>query len=162
MAKMTMKLPTEVINDIERIYSNADKIFGEMTKAGAEAVASTVRATAPLPVIAQNVAISKTYKTPTDDGINTKVYFRGTAREGAFTRRGRVGGKQYTTHKGVPVEFVAMVTEYGTSPRYTNNGAYRGYIGKKPYFRKAFKKDQIERIMFDVQRRESRGLLTDE
>ena len=166
MAKFHMELPTEIMKDFDKIHGNCEKIFGEMTKAGAEVVAENVRANAPLPEIARGVKITKIYKTPSDDGINTKVYISGVAplkngRE-SFTRRGRPSSQQYTTYKGVPLEFLASIFEYGTSPRYTNLGAYRGYIGKKPYFRKAFKKNQIEKIMKDVQNRESGGLLKDE
>lgn len=165
MAKFQLELPKEIMDDFKQINDNADQIFGAMTKAGAEAVASNVRATAPLPEIADGVTVSRTYHTPSDDGINTKVYFKGNAplRDGrkGFTRRGRVGGKQYTTYKGVPIEFLAMVWEYGTSPRYTNKDAYRGFIGKKPYFRKAFKKNQIEAIMLKVQKEKSGGLLNE-
>lgn len=163
MAKFKMALPKEVLDDFKTIYDNSEAIFGAMTRAGAEAVASNVKSTAPLKEIANGVTTTKTYKTPSDDGINTKVIFKGVAPfadgRNSFTRRGRVGGAQYTTNKGVPIEFLAMVWEYGTSPRFTNSGAYRGYIGKKPYFRKAFKKEQIEKIMLKVQKIESKGLL---
>ena len=163
MAKFNLELPTEIIKDIQKIHDKTEDIFGAMTKAGAEVVLHNVKSTAPLPEIAEGVRLSKVYKTPSDGGINTKVYFKGTVPfkggRASFTRRGRVGGAQYTTNKGVPVEFLAMVWEYGTSQRFTNNGSYRGYIGKKPYFRKAFKKEQIEKAMLEVQKRESGGLL---
>ena len=164
MARFTMELPTDIMKDIQKINDNADDIFGKMTKAAAEQVASNVRAAAPLPILARGVKVSRTYKTPSDDGINTKVYISGTApfRNGrkGFTRRGRAtNDTQYTTNKGVPLEFLAQVYEYGTSPRFTNKGAYRGYIGKKPFFRKGFKKSQIEEIMKKVQLIESGGVL---
>ena len=163
MAKFNLQLPSDIMDDLKKLSNNSDKIFGKMTEEAAKSVAQTVKATAPLPEIAQGVTTTKVYKTPSDDGINTKVIFRGDVplKGGRmqFTRRGRVGGKKYTTKKGVPIEFLAQVWEYGTSPRYTDTGAYRGYIGKKPYFRKAFKKDQIERIMREVQKRESGGII---
>lgn len=160
MAKYTMELPTEIMQDIRKIEDNADGIFGAMTKAAAEACAANVRANAPIQSLAHAVKVSRTYKTPSDDGINNKVYFSGYDKSASFTRRGRAtNNTKYTTYKGVPYEFIAKVIEYGTSPRYTDAGAYRGYIGKKPFFRKGFKQSQIEQIMRDVQKRESGGLL---
>lgn len=164
MARFNMELPTEIIQDLRKINDNADEIFGKMTQAAAEQVASNVRSSAPLPELARGVKVTRIYKTPSDDGINTKVYISGNipfkGARTSFTRRGRVtNSTQYTTTKGVPLEFIANIYEYGTSPRYTNAGAYRGYVGKKPFFRKGFKKAQIEAIMKKVQLAESGGLL---
>lgn len=163
MAKYTMELPTEIMQDIRKIEDNADGIFSSMTKAAAEACAANVRANAPNKELANAVRVSRTYKTPSDDGINNKVYFGGylpfSGNRKTFARRGKARGKIYEDSKGIPMDFLAKVTEYGTSPRYTDYGLYRGYIGKKPFFRKGFRPDQIEQIMRDVQKRESGGLL---
>ena len=160
MAKFVEALPKDLMSDFERIAVNTEKIFGKMTREGAKVAMNNVKATAPRQVIRNGVKLSKTYKTPTDDGINTKVIFKGYVNEGAaFTRRARIGGVQYTTHKGVPVDFIAMLFEYGSSERYTNKGAYRGYYGKKPYFRRAFDKSAITAAMLKVQKKESGGLL---
>ena len=43
MAKFVMQLPTEILKDIEYINGNSDKIFGEMTKAGAEVTIKNIR-----------------------------------------------------------------------------------------------------------------------
>lgn len=161
MARFAWHIPNDVLKDFERIHNDSERIFGAMTKAGAEAVADNVRANAPIRALAEGVKVSRTYKTPSDDGINTKVYISGTVKNSlAFTRRGRVKNRtKYTTYKGVPLEFIAKIYEYGTAPRFTDSGAYRGYIGKKPFFRKGFRKDQIEKIMLKVQKIESGGLL---
>lgn len=162
MAMFRAELPNDIMRDFKKIYDNTDKIFGEMTRAGAEVVQNNVKATAPIPELKPHVKLTKTYKTPTDDGINTKVYFsgyipfKGDRKE--FVRKGG-SGKVYTTTKGIPASFVAMVTEYGTSVRYTDIGAYRGKITKAPFFRKAFKKGQIEKAMLQAQKRASGGLL---
>lgn len=154
MAKFNMELPTDILKDFQKIYDNSDEIFGGMTKAGAEVVLNNVRSSAPIPEIASHARLSKTYKTPSDNGINTKVYFSGympfKGNRKWFVRRGRKGGRVYRTSKGVPVEFVAMVYEYGRSG---------SPFPKKPFYRKSFKKDQIERAMLDAQKRLSGGLL---
>lgn len=162
MAMFKAELPTDIMKDFKKIYDDSDKIFGEMTKAGAEVALNNVKANAPIPELRDHVKLTKTYKTPTDDGINTKVYFSGyipfSGNRTEFTRKGG-SGKSYTTSKGVPASFVAQVTEYGTSQRYTEIGAFRGKITKRPFFRKSFKKAQIEKAMLMAQKRASGGLL---
>lgn len=154
MAKFKMELPSEIMKDFQKIYDNADEIFGEMTRAGAEVVMNNVKASAPLTSMSGYVKLSKTYKTPGDDGINTKVYFSGylpfKGNRKTFKRRGRSGGSVYTTTKGIPADFLAQIYEYGrsTSP-----------FPKKPFFRKSFKKAQIEKAMIKAQKQLSGGLL---
>lgn len=160
MAQFAVELPRDLLNQFEKILISTDKLFGKMTRAGAKVVANNVRATAPVDAIRNAVVLTKTYKTPSDDGINTKVRFKGSIGEGkAFTRRAKTGGIQYTTYKGTPIEFIAMITEYGTSNRYTNDGRFRGYIGKRPFFRRAFDSAQITAAMLKVQEKETGGLL---
>ncbi len=154
MAKFKLELPDQVMKDIRRIYDNADEIFGEMTKAGAEAVAKNVENNAPS-LIKSHVKLTRIYKTPTDGGINTKVYINGyipfsNPNRKSFSRRNRAGGKMYSTSEGVPADFLANIYEYGrsTSP-----------FPKKPFFRKSFNKAQIEMAMLRAQSKASGGLL---
>ena len=80
MARYQMELPTEVMKQFERIYDNADEIFGEMTKAGAEVVMQNIKANAPASFKASRIMnclrLTKSYKTPSDDGINTNKIFK--------------------------------------------------------------------------------------
>ena len=155
MAKFDMQLPQDVMSDLKKIDANADKMFGDMTRAGAEVVLTNVRSALPLTEMSGHVKLSRTYKTPTDGGINTKVYFSGylpfsTPGRTSFSRRGRGGGKVYSTPKGVPVDFLAQVFEYGRSNR---------PFPKKPFFRKSFKAEEIEQAMLNEQKRASGGIL---
>lgn len=154
MAKFVKVLPDEVIKDFEMIYTNTDKIFGQMTRAGAKVVMENVKASVPLPEMASHVKLTKTYKTPSDGGINTKVYFSGylpfKGNRKTFKRRGRSGGAVYTTTEGVPVDFLAQIYEYGRS--------YPSFP-KKPFFRSSFKEGQIEKAMLEAQKKASGGLL---
>lgn len=153
MAKMNMVLPDDVMNDFKKIYNNSEEIFMEMTQAGAEVVRSNVKSSVPLSSMASHVKLTRSYKTPSDGGINTKVYFSGylpfSGNRKTFVRRGG-SGRVYTTSKGVPVDFLAQVFEYGRSNR---------PFPKKPFFRKSFRKNQIEQAMLKTQKKASGGIL---
>lgn len=154
MAKFQAELPTEVIKDMNTLAKDLESILSGMTKAGAEYVAGKVKATVPHPDLANHVKVSRSYKTPSDGGINTKVYFSGyipfKPPRTTFSRRGKAGGSVYVTKKGIPAEFLANVYEHGRS---------NAPFPKKPFFRKAFKDATIEEVMLEEQRKLSGGLL---
>ena len=138
MAKFKMELPNEIIQDISDIYNNTDIIFGQMTLAGAKVVYQNIQKNIPKNFVDSNIMdclkITRTYKTPSDNGINNKVGFYG----------------YFINHNGVetPAPLVAGVFEYGSS-KFT----------KRPFLRKSFKKPQIEKAMLEAQKRFSKGLL---
>lgn len=138
MASFTLELPTDVIKEVEKIYKDSDKIFGGMTKAGADVTLSNVRANAPSSwrgsEIMGNIGLTRVYKTPTDDGINTKVIISG----------------YFTNHLGkkTPAPLVANIFEYGSSK-----------FSKQPFFRKSYRPSQIEAAMLKAQKELSGGLL---
>ena len=148
-----LELPTEIMKDIEKVYKNTDEMLGEMTRAGAAVVEANMRTNAP-DTIKQYVKTTRTYRTPSDDGINTKVIVKGYIpfsdpnRKG-FTRKGG-GGDSYTTEKGVPSEFLAILYEHGRST---------APFPKHPFLRKSFKKKEIEEAMLKAQSKASGGLL---
>lgn len=138
MAEFRLTLPDDVIRDIEKIYKESDEIFGSMTQKGAKVVQSNVKANAPASFrgsrIMGHLKVTKSYKTPSDGGINTKVGFYG----------------YFTNHLGkrTPAPLVAKVFEYGK----TN-------FLKQPYFRKSFDRKQIYKVMIEQQKKASGGLL---
>lgn len=138
MAKFQNALPTDLIKEFESLNINTEKMIGEMTKAGAETVYSNVKGNAPEGVgnseLMSHLKISRTYKTPSDDGINNKVLF-----SGYFTNR---------NGKTTPVELVLNMFEYGSSKR---------NYPKKPFFRKSFRKKEIESAMMKVQDKYIKG-----
>ena len=79
MAKFRMEIPKEIMQDFQKLQVNADEIFAEMTRAGAEVVEVNVRTNVPSSFhdsdIMNCLKITKTYKTPSDGGINTRVGF---------------------------------------------------------------------------------------
>lgn len=143
MAMFKLELPDDVIKDIEKIEGNTEKIFGEMTKAGAEVVLSDVKVNVPASFHGSNIMgclkMTKVYKTPSDDGINTKVGFYG-----------------YFENKNgetVAAPLVCNVFEYGRS---------NSPFPKQPFMRNSFNASKIESAMKQAQESASGGLLTDE
>ena len=131
MAGFNVELPSGLISDLNKIVDNSEKMFGEMTRAGAEIVYKSVKSNMKgsfksTRSLDKGLKITKTYRTLSDDGINTKVGFYG------------------YTDDGTPIPLIAMAREYGTS---------RGER-KKPFFRKAFKQESaIRSAMMEVQKR---------
>ena len=140
MAKFSMELPTEIMRDFQKVHDNTEKIFGEMTQAGAEVAKSEIEVHVPDAIKNSDMMnclhLTKTYKTPSDDGINTKVGFYG-----YFTNK---DGKR------TPAPLVANVFEYGRS---------NSPFPKHPFLRKSFNKSRIEKAMLEKQKEASGGLL---
>ena len=150
-----VKLSTlnELVKQFDKLNKDTEKIMGEMTKAGAEVVAENMKNYAP-DTINSHVKVSKVYKTPSNGKINTKAYVSGylpfsDPNRKFFTRKGG-SGKDYSTSKGVPIDFIANLYEYGRST---------APFPKKPFLRKSFKKKEIEEAMLKAQEKASGGLL---
>lgn len=130
MARFDEELPNDLIKMFQDLDDDTEKILGEMTKAGAEKVYKNIINNVPSSFKNSNIMkclkITRVYKTPSDDGINTKVGFYG----------------YFKNKRGVetPAPLVANVFEYGTSKQ-----------KKKPFLRKSFKKSEIEAEMKKVQ-----------
>ena len=140
MAGFKVELPNDILKDIQKISNNADDIFGQMTQAGAEAVEKNIRSFAPDGIknskMMRCLKITKVFKTPSDDGINSKVAF--------------YGYFENENGKKTPAPLVANVFEYGRS---------NSPFPKQPFMRKSFKKKEIEQVMMRVQKQASGGLL---
>jgi hypothetical protein len=116
VAGFSLELPTEVMGSINKLYDNAEGMMMEMTKAGAQVVYRNIqnnmkKSFKTTRSLEKGLKVTKSYKTKSDDAINTKVGFYG-----------------YDEDK-VPIPLKALAREYGTS---------RGEK-KKPFMRKAFK-----------------------
>ena len=139
MARFQMELPNDLLKDFERLNKDTDKILGAMTRSGADVVMENIKKNVPESFKSSKIMnclqITRTYKTPSDDGINTKVGFYG----------------YFENSKGqiVPAPLVANVMEYGSTKQ-----------NKHPFLRKSFRKEQIEKAMMETQIKESGGLLT--
>ena len=140
MAKLVVDIDDSVLKDISYIDKQFDKIFGGMTQAGAEVVYKNVISALPEALkssgFSSNVKLSKVYRTPSDDGINTKVMITGYFKN----KEG----------KKTPAPLVANMFEYGSSKK---------KYPKHPFFRKSFKKSQIMKAMEEAQKNLSGGLL---
>jgi hypothetical protein len=126
------EIPNDIIKQVEDLEKNTEKMLGEMTEAGAKVVLQNIKAALPSSFYGSDIIkclkITKVYKTPSDDGVNTKVAFYG-----YFTDKD--GRKK-------PAPLVANVYEYGRSS---------SRFPKKPFLRRSFKKDQIEKAMKAIQ-----------
>ena len=140
MAKFVLELPDSILNDFRRIYDDSEKIFGAMTRAGAEVAYRNMVALAPKGIkdseMMNNLQITDVYRTPSDGGINTKVAFYGYFKN----KEGKI----------VPAPLVANVFEHGRSNL---------PFPKHPFMRKSFRKNQIEEAMLEAQKEASGGLL---
>ena len=140
MAKFNLELPSDIMRDFQNIMNDSDKIFGAMTQAGAEVVEKNIISNLPDAIRKSNMMKclkkTKVYKTPSDDGINTKVGF--------------FGYFENEDGKTVPAPLVANVFEYGRS---------NAPFPKHPFMRKSFKKNEIEQAMLKAQKEASGGLL---
>lgn len=127
-----MELPLDLMKEIEGLDKNTEKMLGEMTEAGAKVVYDTVKGNLPTSIATSNMVnclqITKTFKTPSDDGINTKVAFYG----------------YFLNQKGVltPAPLVANVFEYGSTK-----------VLKQPFMRRSFSKAKITKAMLEVQKK---------
>ena len=132
MAKFDVNLPTDLIKEFETLTKKEREMLEEMTQAGAEtvynAIVSNVPKTWHTSAIMKCLKITKTYDTPSDGGINTKVAFYG----------------YFINKNGVktPAPLVANVTEYGAT-----------HTAKKPFMRKSFSASQITKAMLKAQRK---------
>lgn len=127
-----MELPLDLMKEIEGLDKNTEKMLGEMTEAGAKVVYEAVKGNLPTSIATSNMVnclqITKTFKTPSDDGINTKVAFYG----------------YFLNQKGVltPAPLVANVFEYGSTK-----------VLKQPFMRRSFSKAKITKAMLEVQKK---------
>lgn len=140
MAKFKMELPKEIIEQMQKVDHNYEKIFGEMTKAGAEVAMRNIKSSVPQEIkgssMMECLKMTDVYKTPSDDGINTKVAFYG----------------YFVNENGVrtPAPLVGNVFEFGRSNL---------PFPKQPFLRKSFNAGQIRKAMMQKQREISGGLL---
>jgi hypothetical protein len=132
MARYEMELPTDLIDIFSTLEQNEKKMLQDMTKAGAKVVLKNIKANVPSSFHGSNIMkclkTTKTYETPSDDGINTKVAFYG-----YFINK---DGKR------VPAPLVCNVFEFGRSNRQ-----------KRPFLRKSFNASEIEKAMLQVQKK---------
>lgn len=132
MARFNAELPNDIIKQFETVDKNTRKMLGEMTEAGAQVVVKNIKSNVPHTWYSSGIMkclkVTRTYNTPSDDGVNTKVAFYG-----YFINR---------NNERIPAPLVGNVTEYGRS-----NSPYP----KKPFLRRSFNKGQIEKAMLAVQ-----------
>lgn len=132
MARFDAELPNDLIKMFEKLDVDTEKMLSSMTKVGAEVVYNKILSNIPKSFknseIMKCLKITKVYKTPSDDGINTKVAFY----------------RYFKNKRGIetPAPLVANIFEHGTST-----------VKKQPFMRKSFKKSEIEKAMLEEQKK---------
>lgn len=147
MAMWDKELPYDLIKELEGLEVNCTNMFGDMCKAGAETVYQAVlknmkNSFKSTSTLEKGLKMTRVYKTPSDDGINVHIGFYGYVPDSPKTKRHPYG---------TPIPLIAMAREYGTS----RNG--KEAEEKKAFFRKSFKKAEIERVMMQVQDKHIKG-----
>ena len=132
MAAFVGGMPDDLIKMFSELEKNTEQMLSDMVKAGAQVVEANVNAKMPRDLKkvlnGNNIKVTKTYKTPSDDGINCQVMITG-----YFVNR---------YNQVTPAPLVANLFEYGRS------GAP---YPKKPFFRACFNEKQIETAMLKAQ-----------
>lgn len=81
MAAFDEQLPTELMEQFEFLDKSTDTMLKEMTREGAKKVLANVKANVPSSFrksgIMKCLKLTRSYKTPSDDGVATKVAFYG-------------------------------------------------------------------------------------
>lgn len=151
MARFEDDFTNDLIHQFQDLEVNVEKMMGEMTQAGAEVVEKNIRKNlsgtfggSTASKMGKGLKITKTYRTPSDDGIGNFVGFYGyipfsDKKRKYFSRKG-AGGTTYKTDKGVPRDFLAQLYEYGSS----------NFVGTR-FIKKATNKKEIEEAMFKIQ-----------
>lgn len=135
MAAFEEQLPTELMEQFEFLDKNTDTMLKQMTREGAKTVLANVKANVPPSFresgIMKCLKLTRSYNTPSDDGVATKVAFYG-----YFMNHN--GKKSYK----VPAPLVCNLFEYGRS-----NSLYP----RHPFMRRSFVGSEIESAMRKVQ-----------
>lgn len=165
MAKYEAELPTEILSEFEFVRNNAAEIFGKMTRAGAEVVKKQIASNATRAFDGKTAAklnsklkITRTYDTPSDGGINTKVAYYGYIPRSDGSKVKIKGG----TYPGVPAPLLARLREYGARSGGNMPEPFKRYWTKRAFVRPAFEnKSAIKKAMLNAQKQFSGGLLDD-
>lgn len=132
MATFEEQLPTELMEQFEFIDKNTETMLKEMTREGAKKVLANVKSNVPQSFgksgIMKCLKLTRSYKTPSDDGVATKVAFYG----------------YFDNEDGrkTPAPLVCNLFEYGRS-----NSPYP----RHSFMRRSFVANEIESAMKKVQ-----------
>lgn len=133
MATFEEQLPTELMEQFEHLDKSTETMLKEMTREGAKKVLANVKANVPPSFrksgIMRCLKLTRSYKTPSDDGVATKVAFYGYFENKDGTK--------------TPAPLVCNLFEYGRS----KGSSYP----RHPFMRRSFVSSEIEAAMKKVQ-----------
>ena len=151
MARLKLELPTDLIKQFETLEKKSDEIMGKATKAGAEVVYKNIKnnmgsvfKSSTKSKMEAGLKITRTYKSPKKETIGNFVGFYGYipfSKPNQVFRRKGANGTYYETTKGVPIDFLANLYEYGSNEK---------KITGSRFIKKAQKPKEIEKAMQEV------------
>lgn len=169
MAKFTMEAPTDILKDVNFIEQNALKIFGGMTKAGAEVAADNMRQRTKKALksniagkTAAKIKVTKTYETKKHEIVNAARAYGYVPKSDGKPFVLKKKGRSYSYKQGVPVALLLSLADQGRSISSSMVPQFREYwMGiKYPIVRPAFADSKgIEAAMLKAQEELSGGLL---
>jgi hypothetical protein len=145
MARFKADVDNTIMKSMENLRLNSEVVFGEMVNAGADTVLRNMRSNMRSSFkttrsLEAGLGKTRVYKTPSDDGVNVKVGFRGYSPLHKGT--GRMKGN------GVPIPLIASARDRGS----------RHGESAKPFFRKSFNKSTIQGAMTAVEPKLFKGV----
>lgn len=165
MAKFEAGMPNDILDDVNFVANNSVKIFGGMTRAGAKVAKKNIENGTKkafdgklAATMNSKLKLTRTYETPSDKAINTKVAFYGyiPRKNGSKVK---IKGKY--SYNGVPAPLLAALREHGASSGGAMPAPFKKYWRKHVFVRPAFEDKGIEKAMLEEQRRLSGGILDD-
>ena len=142
MAKFTFEMPMDMIKELETLEMNTPEMMKAMTDAGATVVYNNIMKNIDLPntktgrEIIKSFKVARAVKGRKFSGYATRVYSDGYVFSSGWSK----GAKKYPD-KGVPIPLIIAVMEFGST-----------YASKKPFYRKSWKKAEIEDAMKAAQK----------
>lgn len=146
MAKFNAEIPNDLLKQFQELETKCSDIFGEMTQEGAKTVYKNVKSNMrkafnDTKSLEKGLVLSKVQATSDGNSVQTWIGFMG------------------YNDKGVAIDLIAKAREYGTYGSNPNSKSNKDTPGEKKvaFFRKSFKKKEIEEAMLKVQKKYIKG-----
>jgi len=169
MARFEAQLPADILKDVDFLANNAMKIFGGMTKAGAEVAAENMKQRTKKALksniagkVAAKIKVTKSYTTRKHEIATAARAYGYVAKSDGKPFYLSKKGKKYGPYPGIPSALLLNLADNGKSIASTMPAQFRDYWNgvKYPIVAPAFgDTKRIEKAMLKAQEELSGGLL---